>query len=218
MTAQIANQIAAIDSIVLKERLTAARNTAPTVTPTVKLEPPSPKANPAQPEQSSPVVTPTPTPTPTPTAVSKQDPAEFNQRLRQKASEKEREARQQHLKQIRDLNALPKQSIINWRGLSDSEFTARKAAIDQEHQRRLAEIERILVANLKPIPKLTQQEITAQAKAKAQQTMHEYRERQASDESQKSDAEQSKAEQLRKIKQQYTAKPSTKPRRDIGGR
>ena len=218
MTAQIANQIAAIDSIVLKERLTAARNTAPTATPTVKLEPPSPKANPAPPEQSSPLVTPTPTPTPTPTAVSKPDPAEFNQRLRQKASQKEREARQQHLKQIKDLNALPKRSIINWRGLSDSEFTARKAAIDQEHQRRLAEIERILVANLKPIPKLTQQEITAQAKAKAQQTMQEYRERQASDESQKSEAEQSKAEQLRKIKQQYTPKPSTKPRKDLGGR
>ena len=209
-TASIAEQIAAINNLVLTGRLEQVEIVPPPIPPTVSLESPLPKPATAQVEKSPPVVTPKPVP-----VAKTQDPAEYNQRLKQEAAKQRTQAHLLYTKQIADLKALPKQGVFNWRGLSEDQFNARKAAIKQEHQKRLAEIERILAKNLKPIPKLTQQEINEQAKAKTQQTMQEYREREAVKESQQSEAERSERERM-KATQAHSSKPKPSPKRDMG--
>ena len=148
MTSLITAQIAAINDVVLKGELTKAPISASEAkTPAAVVT--------AQVEPSSSIVT--------PKSITTSDQylalADFNKRLQEAAYGREREARLDYLKQIKDLNALPKKSITNWHGLSETELAARKVSIDQEYQRRLEEIKRILAANLKPLSTVTPPEI-----------------------------------------------------------
>jgi Relaxase/Mobilisation nuclease domain len=89
---------------------------------------------------------------PTVTLPIPEDPRDFNQRLRKKADESRNAAHQRAKQAIAKLAAMPKRSLLNWRGMTSEQFENGRVQILTDLKAEIKTIEQIVKDKSKPLP------------------------------------------------------------------
>jgi hypothetical protein len=80
------------------------------------------------------------------------DPHDFNQRLRKKADERRNAAHQRAKQEIAKLEAMPKRSLLNWRGMTSEQFENGRVQILTDLKAEIRTIEQVVKDKSKPLP------------------------------------------------------------------
>lgn len=92
---------------------------------------------------------------PTVTLPIPEDPRDFNQRLRKKADESRNAAHQRAKQAIAKLEAMPKRSLLNWRGMTSEQFENGRVQILTDLKAEIKTIEQVVKDKSKPLPIVT---------------------------------------------------------------